>query len=58
MFVLKNLIGESKINYRTVFDLIISNPPYLSHDEWDQAEPEVKMYDPRNALVAQKQWTL
>lgn len=37
------------------YDLIISNPPYLSHDEWDQAEPEVKMYDPSNALVAQKQ---
>ena len=34
------------------FDLIISNPPYLSQDEWKDSEPEVKNYDPKIALVA------
>ena len=34
------------------FDLIISNPPYLSQDEWKDSEPEVKDYDPKIALVA------
>ena len=34
------------------FDLIISNPPYLSQDEWKISEPEVKDYDPKIALVA------
>ena len=34
------------------FDLIISNPPYLSQDEWKISEPEVKNYDPKIALVA------
>lgn len=35
------------------YDLIVSNPPYLSYDEWSQAEPEVKIHDPQKALVAQ-----
>ncbi len=35
-----------------VFDLIISNPPYLTEEEWSAAEPEVREHDPRGALVA------
>ena len=34
------------------FDLIVSNPPYLSDEETDAAEPEVKDYEPRHALSA------
>lgn len=34
------------------FDVIISNPPYLSEEEWANAEPEVKRFDPKTALVA------
>lgn len=34
------------------FDVIISNPPYLSEEEWANAEPEVKKFDPKTALVA------
>lgn len=34
----------------TGFDLILSNPPYLSDQEWDQAPPEVRMYEPAGAL--------
>lgn len=34
------------------FDLIVSNPPYLTEHEWQSAEPEVKNYEPRSALVA------
>ena len=36
------------------FDLIISNPPYLSKEEWLSTEPEVKSYDPIAALVSQE----
>lgn len=36
------------------FDLIVSNPPYLTVQEWTIAEPEVKIHDPRKALVAEK----
>lgn len=34
------------------FDLIVSNPPYLSEGEWAEAEPEVREFEPVGALVA------
>lgn len=33
------------------FDLILANPPYLSEAEWAEAEPEVRDWEPRQALV-------
>lgn len=32
------------------FDLILSNPPYLSDREWARTPPEVRMYEPAGAL--------
>ena len=32
------------------FDLIVSNPPYVSHAELDRLAPEVSQYEPREAL--------
>ncbi len=34
------------------FDLIVSNPPYLTDDEMVSAEPEVREFEPESALVA------
>ena len=34
------------------YDLIVSNPPYLSDEETDATAPEVKDYEPRHALSA------
>ena len=34
------------------FEMIVSNPPYLTDDEVAEAEPEVRLHDPRAALVA------
>ena len=34
------------------FDFIVSNPPYLSEDEFRWAQPEVRLFEPKNALVA------
>ena len=36
------------------FDLIVSNPPYLTKSEWEDAEPEVRLFEPREALVAEE----
>ena len=33
------------------FDLVVSNPPYVSAEEWAALEPEVRDHDPRMALV-------
>ena len=36
-----------------VFDVLISNPPYLSESEWLSSQPcEVKSFDRKNALVS------
>lgn len=42
---------EALPNNKT-FDLIVSNPPYLTEEEWATAEPEVRDHEPRAALVA------
>jgi len=34
------------------FDFIVSNPPYISRDEWDGLPPEVRDFEPRRALLA------
>jgi len=31
-------------------DLIVSNPPYVSRDEWDDLPDEVRLFEPRGAL--------
>ncbi len=36
------------------FDLIVANPPYLTAEEWRTAEPEVREYEPREALEAER----
>ncbi len=44
-FVQEDLIsGES-------YDLIVSNPPYVRNDEWDDLQPEIKEYEPKEALL-------
>ena len=34
------------------YDLVVSNPPYVRQDEIDSLEPEVRDWEPREALVA------
>jgi release factor glutamine methyltransferase len=33
------------------FDLVVSNPPYVLPDEFEQLQPEIRLYEPRDALV-------
>jgi len=35
-----------------LFDVVISNPPYIAEHEMAGLEPEVTLYDPRRALVS------
>ena len=34
------------------FDVVVSNPPYVSPEEFDALAPEVRLYEPREGLVA------
>jgi release factor glutamine methyltransferase len=35
------------------WDLVVSNPPYVQHDELDSLAPEVREWEPRFALVGE-----
>jgi release factor glutamine methyltransferase len=34
------------------FDLVVANLPYVREDDWDALEPEIRLYEPRSALVS------
>ena len=38
-------------NINSKFDLIVSNPPYLTIDQFNHSDPEVKNFEPKLALV-------
>lgn len=42
----------SALSTEKQFDMIISNPPYLSDALYESAEPEVKDFEPKQALLA------
>jgi release factor glutamine methyltransferase len=39
--------------WRKQFDVIVSNPPYLTRQEFETAQDEVRRYEPISALVAE-----
>lgn len=42
----------SAVAENETFELIVSNPPYLTEEEWSTSTPEVRDHEPREALVA------
>jgi release factor glutamine methyltransferase len=34
------------------YDLVVANLPYVREDEWDGLAPEIRLYEPREALVS------
>jgi release factor glutamine methyltransferase len=33
------------------FQLVVSNPPYVDAEDWERLQPEIRLYEPRAALV-------
>ena len=38
-------------NVNSKFDLIVTNPPYLSNSQFNKSDPEIKNFEPKIALV-------
>jgi len=43
-----------KLNLKRKCDFIVSNPPYVSEEEWEGLPSEIKYHEPKKALVAGK----
>jgi release factor glutamine methyltransferase len=39
-----------------VFDLVVSNPPYVPPEEFDSLQPEIRLYEPYEAVVGTGVW--
>ncbi|MFQ5627747.1 MAG: peptide chain release factor N(5)-glutamine methyltransferase, partial [bacterium] len=54
-FVQCNVLDESNWGLlgETSFDLIVSNPPYITLNEKDALEPEVSEHEPKEALFVE-----
>jgi len=48
-------LAEQEIEGR--IDVIVSNPPYIAEAAWATLQPEVRLFEPRGALVAGPQGT-
>jgi release factor glutamine methyltransferase len=35
------------------WDLVVSNPPYVAYDEWESLQPEIREWEPRDALLGE-----
>jgi len=54
-FVRGSLFGPlQKLGFQGKCDFIVSNPPYVSEEEWETLPEEIKNHEPRRALVAGK----
>jgi release factor glutamine methyltransferase len=50
MFVRQNILNGLEIG-ENKFDVVVSNPPYISAEEYLNLDPELKLYEPRFALT-------
>ncbi len=56
-FYLSDLFDSLPENLKGCIDVILSNPPYISEEEFELLPPEVKKHEPRIALLAGKNFT-
>jgi release factor glutamine methyltransferase len=50
-FSCTDIFNQSDELFKPRFDLLVSNPPYVPKDEWEQLQVEVRDYEPASALT-------
>ena len=50
-FSCSDIFDESDELFQTQYDLLVSNPPYVPKDEWEQLQKEVRDFEPSSALT-------
>ena len=49
------VLGHVVAGLRGPFDLVVSNPPYVTAEEFEMLQPEIRLHEPREALVGRGQ---
>ena len=52
------VLGHLVAGLRGPFDLVVSNPPYVAPEEFESLPPEIRLYEPREALVGAQTGTV
>ena len=52
-FLNANFLEASELLFTRQFDYLISNPPYVSIQEWQELDPEVRQFEPKQAVSDQ-----
>ena len=52
-FLNANFLEASELLFTRQFDYLISNPPYVSIQEWQELDPEVRQFEPTQAVSDQ-----
>jgi len=42
------------INKNNIYDIVVSNPPYLSNERYSKTSSEIQLFEPKIALIASK----
>jgi release factor glutamine methyltransferase len=50
-FICVDIFDQTEKLLQAQYDLIVSNPPYVSRDEWDQLQVEIKEFEPSEAVT-------
>jgi release factor glutamine methyltransferase len=50
-FLHEDLFDRAATFLKSRYDLLVSNPPYIAKDEWDQLHAEVRDFEPSSALT-------
>jgi release factor glutamine methyltransferase len=45
------VLGDLLSDVQGPFDLVVSNPPYVTPEEYETLQPEIRLYEPYEALV-------
>jgi len=50
-FLLVDVFDRTEELFRKQFDILVSNPPYVPRDEWEQLQAEVREFEPSAAVT-------